>query len=227
MKAHIFHVLETIHGQNHRRQSDIRMHSLQSQNTELEQTLKSKDAEIKSLQSRIEDLESQLREMMDTDNLTGLPNRESFKHHLLHSIKRALRLGYSLSIMILDIDQLENINQSYGREMGNKVITKVAKVLRSSVREVDMAARWDNDELIAILHETSTDAASLAAQRIYKKISTLDIVCPKSNKSVKVGVSIAVAGYLPHSGEATDLIAEVCEALAKVKQENIKRSAIA
>lgn len=140
MKAHIFHVLETIHGQ--KRQGEVHLRTLQSQNIALEQALKDKDCEIQALRTKIADLESQLQEMMDTDNLTGLPNRESFKHHLLHSIKRALRLGYSLSVMILDIDQLENINQVYGREIGNAVIAKVGKILRGSVREVDMAARW-------------------------------------------------------------------------------------
>jgi diguanylate cyclase (GGDEF)-like protein len=227
MKAHIFHVLETIHGQNRRRVSDIHLRSLQSQNLELEQALKERDELIKSLRNRVEDLEAQVQEMMDIDSLTGLPNQESFKLHLLHSIKRALRLGYSLSVMILDIDQLETINQNYGREMGNKVISKVAKVLRTSVREVDMAARWNNDELIAILHETGAEAASLAAQRIHKRISALEIVCPNSHKPIKVNVSIAVAGYLPHSGEANDLLAEVCDALAQVKRQNIERSAIA
>ena len=220
MKAHIFHVLETIHGHNNRRQSDVYLRSLQSQNLELQKTLQAKDIEILALKNKIQNLEAQLQEMMDTDSLTGLPNREAFKHHLLHSIKRALRLGYSLSVMILDIDKLENINQLYGREMGNKIITKVAKILRSSVREVDMAARWDNDELIAILHETGVDAASSAANRIQKRVSNLEMVCPKSNKPVAINVSIAVAGYLPHSGEPNDLIAEVCDALAQVKKNN-------
>ena len=226
MKAHIFHALESINGQNSRRQSDVHFRHLQSQNLELEKAVKDKDAEIQSLRNKVKDLEAQLREVMDTDSLTGLPNRESFKHHLLHSIKRALRLGYSLSIMLLDIDQLADINQTYGRETGNKVIIKVAQVLRASVREVDMAAHWENNQLIAILHETSTDAASSAAQRIRKRISNLDIYCPDSKTSIKVHVSIAVAGYLPHSGEANDLIAEVCEALAKVKKANIDRPAI-
>lgn len=225
MKAHIFHVLETIHGQ--KRQGEVHLRTLQSQNIALEQALKDKDCEIQALRTKIADLESQLQEMMDTDNLTGLPNRESFKHHLLHSIKRALRLGYSLSVMILDIDQLENINQVYGREIGNAVIAKVGKILRGSVREVDMAARWDDDEFIAVLHETNADAASLAAQRIQKRISALEIICPDSNKRVKVTVSTAVVGYLPHSGEAQDLIIEVCEALTTVKRNNIDRSAIA
>ncbi len=227
MKAHIFNVLENIHGQNRRRQSDIRFLALQNQNLELEQALIEKEAEIQSLQDKVRALETQLQELMDTDGLTGLPNRESFKHHLLHSIKRALRLGYSLSIMLLDIGQLENISQTHGQEMANKVIIKVATVLRASVREVDMAARWENDQLIAILHETCADAASSAAQRIHKRISALEIRCADSNKPIKINVSIAVAGYLPHSGEASDLIAEVCEALAKVKQENAKRTATA
>src|ERR1700721_3908402 len=101
MKAHIFHALESINGQNSRRQSDVHFRHLQSQNLELEKAVKDKDAEIQSLRNKVKDLEAQLREVMDTDSLTGLPNRESFKHHLLHSIKRALRLCFFFFIIFL------------------------------------------------------------------------------------------------------------------------------
>ncbi len=220
MKAHIFHVLETIHGQSSQRQGDVHMRNLQAQNLQLERVVKEKEAEIKALHSKVEDLESQLKEMMDTDSLTGLPNRDAFKHHLLHSIKRALRLGYSLSVLVLDIDHLKDINECYGQEIGDMVLSKVAEILRTSVREVDMAARWDGDELIAVLHETDTEGATLVAKRLQKRASNLDICDPKTGKKIKSTVSVAVAGYTPCSGEAHDLIAEARDALAAIKTNN-------
>ena len=220
MKAHIFHVLESIHGQHRARQGEVHIRTLQAQNVQLERSLKDKDAEIDLLQNKIKDLEAQLDEMMDTDSLTGLPNRESFKHHLLHSIKRALRLGYSLSVLVLDIDHLRDINKEYGQESGDLVLTKVAKILRTSVREVDMAARWDGDELIAVLHETDAEGASLVAQRIQKRVLNLDLTDKKTGRKLKASVSVGVAGYTPCCGEAHDLITEAREALASVKKSS-------
>ncbi len=107
--------------------------------------------------------------MTGTDSLTGLPNRQSFKQHLLYSVKRALRLGYSLALLILDVDHLEGINRCHGSEMGDLVLVKVSQIFRSSVREVDMAARWEGEELIAVLHETDAEGAAMVAERIEKK----------------------------------------------------------
>ena len=227
MKAHIFHVLETINGQTRPRQSDIHVRTLQSQNQQLERSLKEKDAEITALQSKVSNLESRLEELMDTDSITGLPNRESFRQHLLHSIKRALRLGYSLSVLILDIDQLEYFSQNYGEDVSNQITSKVAHILRTSVREVDMAARWNNKQLISVLHETDAEGASLVAQRIQRRISRLETTHLKSGEKINIQASIGIAVYSPSSGEAHDLIAEACEALSCAKVKTANRTAIA
>ncbi len=169
MKAHLAHVLETIHGQSRNRQNEVHLRTLQSENLQLQRTLQGKEIEITQLRCKIENLEAQLQEMMAIDSLTGLPNRQSFEQHLLHSIKRALRLGYSLSLLVLDVDHLQEINDNHGYETGNLILTKIAAILRNSVREVDMAARWGGEELVAVLHETDADGATMVAERIRKR----------------------------------------------------------
>ncbi len=227
MKAHIFHVLETINGNSRPRKGEVLSRTLQSQNLQLERSLTEKDAEIEALQGKVADLEAQLQEMMDIDNLTGLPNRDAFKHHLLHSIKRALRLGYSLSVLILDIDQFSEISKVHGEDFSNLVLSKVAHILRTSVREIDMAARWDSNELIAVLHETDAAGASIVGQRIQRRIANAEPTDFKTGEKIKIKVSIGTAVYSPCSGEAHDLIAEACEALACAKDKKTNRTVVA
>ncbi len=227
MKAHLTHVLESIHAQGRNRQNEVHVRTLQSENLQLQRALQGKEAEIVELRCKINNLETQLQEVTGVDGLTGLPNRQSFKQHLVRSVKRALRLGYSLSLLILDVDRLQEINELNGTETGDLILAKVARILRHSVREVDMAARWDGAELIAVLHETDADGAAMVAERIRKKTSSLDIVDPKSGQPVKVSVSLGVAGYLPHSGEAHELIENVCQALLSAKTNGCNRVVIA
>ena len=227
MKAHLAHVLETIHGQSRSRQVELHVRTLQSENLQLQRTLQTKENEISELRCKIDNLEAQLQEMTGIDNLTGLPNRQAFKQHLSRAVKRALRLGYSLSLLVLAVDRLQDINELYGTETGNLILAKVAQILRSSVREVDMAARWDGAELIAVLHETDAEGAAMVAERIRRKACSLDIVDPKSGQSVEVNVFLAVAGYLPHSGEANDLLENVCQTLIAAKTNGCNRVVIA
>src|SRR5271154_6955359 len=154
MKAHIANVLQSIHGQNRQKDNEPQVRTLQTHNLQLERAIAEKEREIESLKHLVANLEARVQEMMGTDALTNLPNRHVFKEHLTHSLKRALRLGYSLSLMLIDIDHLGDINANHGSDIGDKVLVEVSQILKSSVREIDMTARWAGEELVAVLHET-------------------------------------------------------------------------
>jgi diguanylate cyclase len=165
--------------------------------------------------------------MMGTDVLTNLPNRHVFKEHLTHSLKRALRVGYSLSLMIIDIDHLRDINLRHGHEVGDQVLIEVAKILRSSVREIDMPARWGGEELVAVLHETDAEGASVVAERVRRRISMLEVTDPKKGKPIKVTATLAVSSYPLHSNEPEGLLESACEALVVAKDKGCNTVLIA
>jgi diguanylate cyclase (GGDEF)-like protein len=223
MKAHLAQVFESINGQSRNRQIEMLVDTLQNENLLLKRNLQAKESEISDLRERIGNLEAHLQEMTGVDGLTGLPNQQSFKEHLCRSVKRALRLGYSLSLLILDIDRLPEIDVAHGTEVSDLILSKVAQILRNSVREVDMAARWSESQLIAVLHETDAEGASMVAERVRKKACSLDVFDPKSGQAVQVSVFLAVAGYLPHNGEANDILETVCQALATAKTRGCDR----
>jgi diguanylate cyclase (GGDEF)-like protein len=227
MKAHITQMLQQFHGQARHRQAEAQLRKMQTHNMQLERILKEKERELDQLKNQIVNYEARLQELSGTDELTGLPNRHVFKEHLTHSLKRAVRLGYSLSLMIIDIDHLREINLKHGHEIGDKVLIEVANVLRTSVREIDMPARWGGEELVAVLHETDADGAAVVAERVRNRIATLEVKDPRSSKPVRVTATLALASYPRHSNDPQELLECVCEALITAKDKGVNSVIIA
>jgi len=237
MKARIAEMLQTFHGQSTHRQSDTsastvaggtgQVRRIQGQTLQTEKLLREKDREIDRLRHQLANAEARLQELMGQDVLTALPNRHVFKEHLTHSLKRALRLGYSLSLMLIDIDHLRDINLKYGHEVGDMVLVEVAKILKSSVREIDMPARWGGEELAAVLHETDADGAAVVAERVRRRISMLEVKEPKTGKTIKITASLAVASYPQHSNDPQGLLEAASEALVQAKEDGCNRVLIA
>lgn len=193
----------------------------------LERTIREKDREIDRLRHALANSEARLQELIGTDVLTELPNRHVFKEHFTHSLKRALRLGYSLSFMIVDIDNLREINLRYGHEVGDSVLVEVAKILKSSVREIDTPARWGGEELVAVLHETDTEGASAVADRVRRRVAMLEVKDPRSGKMINVTASLAVASYPKHSSDPQSLLEAASEALIIAKEQGGNRVIVA
>jgi len=227
MKAQFTQMLQSFHGQTSHRQMESQLRKVTSQNSQLERSLREKDREIDRLRHQLSNSEARLQELMGTDVLTCLPNRHVFKEHLTHSLKRALRLGYSLSLMLIDIDHLRDINLRYGHEVGDTVLIEVAKILKSSVREIDMPARWGGEELVAVLHETDAEGASVVAERVRRRVSMLEVTDPRSKKPIKVTATLAVSSYPAHSNEPQGLLESACEALIQAKDKGCNTVLIA
>lgn len=219
MKAQFTQMLKNFHGHSRHRLVESQLRKVQSQTLQLERSLREKDREIDRLRHQLSNAEARLQELIGTDILTSLPNRHIFKEHLTNSMKRALRLGYSLSLMLIDIDHLRDINLRHGHEVGDQVLIEVAKILRSSVREIDMPARWGGEELVTVLHETDAEGAAVVAERVRRRVSMLDIIDPKSQKPIKVTATLAVASYPTHSNEPQGLLEAACEALITAKDK--------
>src|SRR5262249_32634953 len=227
MKAHFTRMLQTFHGQSHHSQNEQQLRKLQSHNVQLERTVREKERELDQLRHQLANYEARLQELMGTDDLTGLPNRHVFKEHLTHSLKRAVRLGYSLSLMLIDVDHLREINLRHGHELGDKVLIEIGKILRSSVREIDMPARWGGEELVAVLQEPAAEGAPVAAERVRGRIAPLELKDPRSGKKISVTATLAVASYPSHSNEPQALLEAACEALLTAKDKGCNAVVIA
>jgi|GEM_PF-3273555 len=123
--------------------------------------------------------------------------RAAFNQQLAIEVERAARYGRTCSITILDIDHLRSVNEQLGRKGGDRVVSEIASLLRSGLRQADRTFRYGGDEFVAILPETDFAAASTVMSRIGERASRL---CRESNLPPDVGIHWGVAAF-PHDGE--------------------------
>jgi diguanylate cyclase (GGDEF)-like protein len=107
-----------------------------------------------------------MEQMATTDGLTGLVNHRVFQERSVEILERAARHGKQVSFILTDIDKFKSVNDTYGHPVGDLVIKRVAEVLQSNVRKIDLAARYGGEEFILVLEETDGAGAAQLAERI-------------------------------------------------------------
>lgn len=151
--------------------------------------------------SKSQVIEKEARKKSLHDPLTGLPNRALFEQALDHGLIQAKRHGWGLAILFIDIDQFKSINDSYGHDVGDKVLLMVADRLQSLIRKEDTACRWGGDEFVCLLLEIKQEAS---VNRLAEKIvSRLAEACEFNGTVFSIIVSIGIALY-PSDGETAD-----------------------
>jgi diguanylate cyclase (GGDEF)-like protein len=126
------------------------------------------------------------------DPLTGLNNRRSFDERLPGEFERAKRYRRSLALLMLDVDNFKQVNDTYGHDWGDAVLKEVGRVLRERTRKSDIAARYGGEEFVVILPEIDAEGARQAAEKIRQEIKTVSF-SPDSRPSFSVTVSVGVA----------------------------------
>lgn len=118
-------------------------------------------------------LEETLRRLSITDSLTGLYNHRHFHNSLKIEMKRANRMSYALCVLLFDLDDFKQYNDTHGHLAGDNVLKRVGLILKSSIRhDVDSAYRFGGDEFAIILPHTIEQDASDLANRICEKVIT-------------------------------------------------------
>lgn len=155
--------------------------------------------------------EEQIRNLALTDSLTGLANHRRLFDVLNSEINRYDRTARPFSILLLDLDGLKKINDTYGHLVGSRAIARVAEVLRMQLREMDTPARYGGDEFAVVLPETGSEAIQKVARRISERLRT-DAEEPRL--SVSSGAAI-----FPEDGRNIDeLLAAADRALYRQKR---------
>jgi len=115
--------------------------------------------------------EEKLIILSTTDELTDTNNRRAFNDFLRKNIGRALRYKENLSLLLLDIDLFKNVNDTFGHDVGDRVLKELVKVAKESIRQEDILGRWGGEEFIILLPQTGGDNALQLAERLREKIS--------------------------------------------------------
>jgi diguanylate cyclase (GGDEF)-like protein len=153
-----------------------------------------------------------------TDFLTGLPNHRFFQTTLSTELTRANRHNHPLSLLIVDLDHLKDVNDRFGHPTGDTVIREVAETIRMTCRDSDFAARYGGEEFTVILAETPLDGAIQTAERVRERISRIEF--PGVGR---ITASIGVANYPVNALGKEDLIRVADRALYVAKNNGRNR----
>ena len=142
-------------------------------------------------QSSLNDLNRALREASTHDQLTGLPNRKLMAECCRREDDRALRDGSTYSLLAIDADRFKLINDTYGHEVGDKVLVALADSFQQSIRGGDYCARWGGEEFLTLLAGANLQMARVVADRLLSAVRSIQIDCV--GDVIKPRVSIGVA----------------------------------
>ena len=134
-----------------------------------------------------------LERQTEIDSKTGLFNHEYFKQHVGNELNRANRFDRPLTIIMADLDFLRNINNTYGHLAGDEVLIGVAKILKKSVRDYDVAARFGGEEFAILLPETTIEQAYERAESIRRTIEETEFTIPTNVSPIRVTMSFGIA----------------------------------
>ncbi|WP_374479383.1 GGDEF domain-containing protein [Zoogloea sp.] len=139
-----------------------------------------------------------LKRLTTQDALTGIGNRRAFDGTLDLELRRAMRSGQPLSLLMIDVDHFKDFNDHFGHVEGDRCLQMVAKTLNVAVvRAADMVARYGGEEFVALLPGTDAAAAALVAERLRAAVEALRIVHRGTLESSRVTISIGVACLHP------------------------------
>jgi diguanylate cyclase (GGDEF)-like protein len=177
------------------------------------------------LTQRLEELNQMLQRLSSLDGLTGVANRRHFDLVLKQEWRRAIRDATPLSLILIDVDFFKAYNDTYGHQMGDECLKRVADSLKGVLkRPTDLIARYGGEEFVVLLPKTGIEGTSALAEEMRTAVEALRIAHARSQVTDRVTISLGVATIVPNrDSSSTELITEADRALYGAKQEGRNR----
>ena len=178
---------------------------------------------IAELHRQIQATNRSLEELALTDSLTGLPNRRALDIWATHELSAAERHGFSLWVVIADLDHFKSINDTHGHEAGDTVLKSFAEILKANTRKSNMCCRLGGEEfLIVMTHVEEKENAILTIDRIRERFRAQKFTV--AGKMFGVTASFGVAGFRgPNVCDWNSLVAQADTALYAAKNKGRDR----
>ena len=175
----------------------------------------------------------QLRRLGLTDALTGLANRRELEKWMNIEISRSLRETLPLSCLYLDVDHFKSVNDTYGHDVGDQVLQKVAMIMMNAVRTGDVVARYGGEEFVVILPGITGSVALETAERVRLAVADSNIEI-EGQPPLKIYISIGLASFVPMKDSIADssviaekLLTRADHALMQAKEQGRNRVIVA
>jgi two-component system cell cycle response regulator len=152
-----------------------------------------------------------------TDALTGLYNRHYLNAHLGNMVRQSLKNGKPLALMIMDMDHFKQVNDTYGHDVGDRVLKQLADRIIIASRSTDLAARFGGEEFVILMPEADAQAARNAGNRMREIVEDTPFIINDDGATMKRTVSIGVASMHPDGDSAENLLKRADEALYSAK----------
>ena len=168
----------------------------------------------------------ELRRLATHDELTGLYNHREMVDILKDEIARSERYKHSASLIMLDVDHLNAVNDNLGHQAGDMLLRQVAELVRENIRKTDMPARFGGDDLAIILPETPDTGAMVVAERIRQAVAGRPFNLGQRERGllpIRITVSLGIACYPTDGGSEEALVAAANHALHRAKQQGRNR----
>jgi diguanylate cyclase (GGDEF)-like protein len=159
--------------------------------------------EVYYMQNHLQSENTSLEQLANYDPLTKLMNRRSMDIYLRDAVENAAKKDEEFCLIMADIDDFKQVNDTYGHAAGDEVLKEVAKIIAGNVREEDCVCRWGGEEIL-ILVRAGLDVAESVADRICKDIAAARIEA--EGVKLAVTMTLGVAGYV--RGDTVDSITE-------------------
>jgi diguanylate cyclase (GGDEF)-like protein len=139
-----------------------------------------------------------------TDPLTALPNTRFMFMHLTRELARANRLKSEVSLLVMDLDNFKEINDTYGHHIGDRALREVSSVLRAGIRPYDICVRYAGDEFIVVLSGCGGEEAEHKRLELQQAVDQLNFE-PKPGTTLPLAISIGAAVF-PHDGDSYEML---------------------
>lgn len=167
---------------------------------------------------------TRLKQLSQTDGLTGLVNHRTFNEMAENELSRVRRFHGQLGCIMGDIDNFKNVNDTYGHITGEKILKSIAKILKDNIRSIDVVARYGGEEYVMLLLETSPKGVTFVAEKLRQIVDATNFAADDPQAPPHVTISIGAAQF-PHSQAESylDLVEIADHALYEAKRQGKNR----
>lgn len=203
------------------RQKKLLSIELEAVNEELEQRVDDRTQSLKTMNEELHRKSAEITDLMHTDAVTGIANRRHFETEFDREFKRSRRSESELSMAICDVDNFKTINDSFGHDVGDKVLIKIAQSMSGILRETDLVARWGGDEFVILFIDSDVFLAEQISQRVMRGVSDLEFEEIEQIVTISMGITKMIEG-----DESSDMMKRADRALYESKMNGRNKISI-